>query len=79
MYALIYVRYLHSYVLLFLCLLKSFADNFYLQCSHCYSSFVFLLLHPAFVMFRSLVPARDDVSQALCCSVGVYLFLDRRT
>ena len=41
--------------------------------------FVFLLLHPAFVMFRSLVPARDDVSQALCCSVGVYLFLDRRT
>ena len=42
-------------------------------------SFVFLLSHPAFVKFRSLVLARDDVSQVLCCSVGIYLFLDRRT
>ena len=52
MYALIYVRYQHSYVLLFLCL--------------------YLLLHPAFVKFSSLVLARDDVVVAcLRCFVGV--------
>ena len=52
MYALIYVRYQHSYVLLFLCL--------------------YLLLHPAFVKFSSLVLARDDVVVGACDVLWVF-------
>ena len=43
-----------------------------------FCSYVFLLLHPAFVKFRSLVLARDDVL-ALVVFCGCLLFFDRRT
>ena len=52
MYALIYIRYLHSYVLLFLCLY--------------YFRFRALADICAFIKIRSLVLARDDESRALC-------------
>ena len=43
-------------------------------------SFVFLLLHPAFVKFRSLVLARDDGVVGTCGVLWILtVFFDRRT
>ena len=61
MHALIYVRFMHSYVLLFLCLLFIVAKC---SCWHC-----------SVIEIRSLVLARDDsVGSLCCCFVDVHIF-----